>query len=334
MVLKCSLLGHEYGESELEREREERGSQVVDVVREFKTCTRCGDRTVVSENTEVTALDHASGSGTGTDAPDAGHPADDGAETWGDGGTDTRGRNDSADDDPTDGDDSDDGWASRDGERSPGEWPDPHDGDGGVEILSDDADMVDSGDDGDDDTHDGAETGRGSAAPPGDAVDPVDDAIVDVDAGDEPDGRADANDEATDPSPTASPGDDAAIVDNGADAAEPAGDWPETSEPDEGFDAASDGEGDSGIEFDGLSPTAVVDEHPETDEGTVGEDPAEGDETDGASLMGDAALVRPEGSTDGDTGVLYCPNCGYEPGSSGRPGDVCPACHEGYVGER
>ncbi|WP_458185298.1 DUF7093 family protein [Haladaptatus sp. NG-WS-4] len=57
MGLRCSLLGHDYGESEIEREREEQGNEVVVTVREFKECARCGDQSVVSENKEVTAIE-------------------------------------------------------------------------------------------------------------------------------------------------------------------------------------------------------------------------------------------------------------------------------------
>lgn len=54
MSLRCSLLGHEYGESEIEREREERGDEVVISVTELERCTRCGNARTISENTEVT----------------------------------------------------------------------------------------------------------------------------------------------------------------------------------------------------------------------------------------------------------------------------------------
>ncbi|GAA0247360.1 oxidoreductase [Haladaptatus pallidirubidus] len=57
MGLRCSLLGHDYGESEIEREREEQGNEVVVTVREFQECARCGDQQVVSENKEVTAIE-------------------------------------------------------------------------------------------------------------------------------------------------------------------------------------------------------------------------------------------------------------------------------------
>lgn len=54
MSLRCSLLGHEYGESEIERDREERGDEVVLSVTELERCVRCGNARVISENTEVT----------------------------------------------------------------------------------------------------------------------------------------------------------------------------------------------------------------------------------------------------------------------------------------
>lgn len=56
MSLTCSLLGHDFGEPEVEREREERGTEVVTSVREVAVCERCGERRIVSENTEVTTV--------------------------------------------------------------------------------------------------------------------------------------------------------------------------------------------------------------------------------------------------------------------------------------
>lgn len=55
MGLRC-LLGHDFGEPELRREREEDGNEVVTTVTEVKTCARCGETQVVSENTEVTTM--------------------------------------------------------------------------------------------------------------------------------------------------------------------------------------------------------------------------------------------------------------------------------------
>ncbi|MFB6195958.1 MAG: hypothetical protein ABEI80_07280 [Haloplanus sp.] len=52
MGLRC-LLGHEYANREVEREREERGDEVVVTYRTVETCERCGERRIVSENKEV-----------------------------------------------------------------------------------------------------------------------------------------------------------------------------------------------------------------------------------------------------------------------------------------
>jgi hypothetical protein len=56
MGLRC-LLGHDFDEPETERERNEEGNEVVVTVREVKTCTRCGEKQVVSENKEITSID-------------------------------------------------------------------------------------------------------------------------------------------------------------------------------------------------------------------------------------------------------------------------------------
>ncbi|MWV63386.1 hypothetical protein GRS48_00870 [Halorubrum sp. JWXQ-INN 858] len=55
MGLRC-LLGHDFGEPEVERERAEDGNEVVTTLREVKTCARCGETQIVSENTEVTTV--------------------------------------------------------------------------------------------------------------------------------------------------------------------------------------------------------------------------------------------------------------------------------------
>jgi hypothetical protein len=57
MGLTCSILGHAYGEAEIERDRDEQGSEVVITIREIETCERCGESRVVSENKEVTTLE-------------------------------------------------------------------------------------------------------------------------------------------------------------------------------------------------------------------------------------------------------------------------------------
>lgn len=53
MGLRCSLTGHNFGPPETEREREERGDEVIITIRELQVCTRCGAEQVTSESTEV-----------------------------------------------------------------------------------------------------------------------------------------------------------------------------------------------------------------------------------------------------------------------------------------
>ncbi|AEN04664.1 hypothetical protein Halar_0897 [halophilic archaeon DL31] len=70
MGLRC-LLGHDFGEPETERERNEEGNEVVVSVREVKTCRRCGETQVVSENKEIKSIDQLRESVTGdSPAPD------------------------------------------------------------------------------------------------------------------------------------------------------------------------------------------------------------------------------------------------------------------------
>ena len=61
MVIRCSVLGHDYGDAGVERERDERGEEVVRTARQVRTCRRCGHERTVTENTEVTALEPEAG---------------------------------------------------------------------------------------------------------------------------------------------------------------------------------------------------------------------------------------------------------------------------------
>ena len=56
MSLRCSLTGHDWGETEVEMESDERDGEIAVTEREFQVCERCGERRVLSENTEVRAL--------------------------------------------------------------------------------------------------------------------------------------------------------------------------------------------------------------------------------------------------------------------------------------
>jgi hypothetical protein len=61
MGVKCSLLGHDYGDSEVERERDEDGNEVVRTAKRVERCRNCGHTRTISANTEVTALESAAG---------------------------------------------------------------------------------------------------------------------------------------------------------------------------------------------------------------------------------------------------------------------------------
>ncbi|GAB7094436.1 hypothetical protein JCM30237_15880 [Halolamina litorea] len=76
MGLRC-LLGHDFDEPETERERNEEGNEVVVTVREVKTCKRCGEKQVVSENKEITSIDQLRQSATGEPAGSSSQPASD-----------------------------------------------------------------------------------------------------------------------------------------------------------------------------------------------------------------------------------------------------------------
>lgn len=57
MGLKCSLLGHQYGDTEVRTDREQDGTEIVETTREVRLCERCGRRLVVSETTEVKTVE-------------------------------------------------------------------------------------------------------------------------------------------------------------------------------------------------------------------------------------------------------------------------------------
>jgi hypothetical protein len=318
MVLRCSLLGHDYGEPDVEREREERGSEVVVTVREYEECVRCGERHVVSENTEVTSLTAESNAGTDPDAEPADRPPEsdaaepDDAELVESAATDptpepeptdadapaaTAGpANPDADDVelPTDesGDPvTDDGEILED-EPSPertrdhGEWPESDDVGPPVDATSEPADWPDDGDEL------GPDAGEGADPTPAE-----DDAVVLE------------NDAST----------DAAGVDGGAD---PAG-------VDSGADPAS------GAAADARSVTA---DPPAEDRVEADPEPAEGPGT--GIERAESAPAPADSGVGPDEDVpteFYCPRCEYVAAAdrgSLRAGDICPDCRKGYLGER
>lgn len=161
MGLKCSLLGHAYEPAGVERDREERGSEVVTVVREIERCHRCGAERVISESTEVTTV---------VEPEDVGLDGVDTDESAGgafDGVVERSGAMDDVDapdeaDDTTPADESPDfevedrDPADEDAEiltdetgRAPGQWPDDPEGEPWEPTLDNDtdADETDADDD-------------------------------------------------------------------------------------------------------------------------------------------------------------------------------------------
>ncbi len=304
MGLRC-LLGHDFDEPEVEREREEGDSEVVTTVREVKTCSRCGETQIVSENTEVTTMERLTEAATADgSAHERGKPRT-GASPESQGATSPRAEDETTAGDgttavgsggtgftPTDGAD-EEYSAPTDGEDAEIIDAGPNDGAGATaEAPSDGA------------TDESSSTGRTDAAPAGsDAGSTAEDEDAEVIGGGEsgtwPDERAsgastergtgveDGAGSGADPEGKPAP-DDGVILDDDGEAASPErerGAWPErnmedesTAEPtpwpeqqreDEGWNATvseADDDEETGVAFGGgLTPEA-------TDESAAEED--------------------------------------------------------------
>lgn len=122
MGLRCSLTGHDFGPPETERDREERGDEVVITIRELQVCTRCGAEQVTSESTEVRPVRPAPDSVTDSDEDtQPAEPPDP-----------TPVEEPPADEEPTEPDVEDDAVILEDEDeehpdRAPGQWPDADD---------------------------------------------------------------------------------------------------------------------------------------------------------------------------------------------------------------
>jgi hypothetical protein len=296
MGVRCTLLGHAYGEAEIEREREERGEEAVVTIREVKTCSRCGDRSVVSENKEVTAVESA-GSEVATpsdsDAAPTSEPrpaesdADDpvaaesvdgeNLDAGPEGAEAAAGAGDApAEDGPEHDPETDDGVILEDdepegeepAEREYGEWPDAEEDHASAEADPAAAEESDEDEpapwpDSDED----ADEGFDAATPDGEPAEDV-----------EYPGSADAEPATEEP----------AQDDASADAAEILDDEPARERP-----------------------------------------PAD----DGADFERARESSSPSAPATGGT-ELYCPACGYrDPSRDGslREGDICPECRKGYL---
>lgn len=357
MGLRC-LLGHDFGDVEVEREREEDGNEMVVTIREVETCTRCEERRIVSENKEVTSIktpqdvglddaaestgaddeDHSSGAADDEPAEPT-HPAVEGDEEF----------------EPADDPVEDDGVILEDGpaDREPGEWPD-------VERPQSQGESADA----EEDTNAGS-PGDPDADP--DARTAIEDDARSSGSDDAPTGGDSDLTEADDtgePVPADGESEDVEFLDaesateNGSTAdadgaTEPAaaaasedrdvGEWPEHEDVDEGFDAEL--AGSEGVTFSGNGLTPEVDADEPTEDAEYIEADATGapaevstDPTRDVSsgIARDAPASVELSSSKGDT-EFYCPNCELtrlSDGSSMRAGDICPKCRKGYITER
>ncbi|POG56650.1 DUF7093 family protein [Haloferax marisrubri] len=340
MGLTCRLLGHSYGDPETEREREERGDEVVVSIREIQVCSRCGHEQVISENKEVTAIrtpeevgmtegeveTAAAGFEPANPKPGVSDAEDPAIETAPD--AETRAEVDAATADAAS-----DAGAGADADADPAAQQ-PNEAAGAA-----DAQTADESADGDD---------AGSA----DAPPVTDDGIILDDDEEQSSTTRDRTQwpdevdevETDDPTPPAD-GDDAEFIDADAEAGADAeaeseqsqtrerGAWPDAPGDDEGWNAQPDDGEPVSVSFGGgLTP-----------EGSA-QQGQQGQQSNGQYIEAEDEdeFVRADESNVGneapdDAVEYYCPNCGHARGASSssmRAGDICPECKKGYIAER
>ena len=370
MSIKCSLLGHSFGETTVEREREEEGTEVVITITEMETCSRCGESRVVSENKEVTTLETPEG---GADEFEAtpGEAADDtadvGASVDADGSVDEGGSAASDDEvDAGDGTDAvildddatDESSAQAEARGAETTIPDAEDdATAGADVDADEDDAVIIGD------------AEGDDREPGEWPDEDGETETEQAGGDEretdADGDASADEAASADDDDREPGE---WPDEPSDPAERAGETAEVeilgSDDDAGTDAAASPSDDAAAEPDladgpatgsrdgatGGSDGAGADAA--SDDGAAGAWPEEEDPSAGAESMGDwpeetkrdqptdPGAAGP--SLDGDEtpsitvpeGTFKCSECDFSTeadATSLRAGDFCPECRRGTL---
>ncbi|MDQ2051085.1 hypothetical protein RBH26_11395 [Natronolimnohabitans sp. A-GB9] len=333
MALRCSLLGHDYGDAEVEHEREERGSEVVVTVQEFEECARCGDRNVISENTEVRSISTEADVDSFPDAEREAEPTDsdavepptdepvepdvDGTTVeFDEGETDAELIDADADSPATGASGTETRTATAGADDDDDEFDVPTDENG--EPVTDDGEILD-----DDETAIDRDRGHGEW-PDSDDVGPP------VDAETEPTEWPDADDPATATAATTD-----SELEDPADPDEPITDDAIVLEDDTGSM-------ESGVAADARSMTAAQSNETDGDalEAEPRSEPAETDDTTGSGI--ERATTAPEPGQDdasrkGVPTEFYCPNCNYVAAgdrSSLRAGDICPECRKGYLGER
>ncbi|MEF8779709.1 MAG: hypothetical protein V5A46_03390 [Haloferacaceae archaeon] len=327
MGLRC-LFGHDFTEPELERERETSGGEVVITVREVKTCRRCGETQVVSENKEVTSVEQlaetaraveeerdsrtaeterAPGESIEPDAePAATEPDAEAAPTDGETPPAEAGATTAEPDESEEPDADPDAEvlsaassAAPDAEATDGETGEPADGSVGGDAPESDLPVEEA-----EETGDAGEAETDAASDDG--------VILEDDAPTDPNRERGAWPDAGDTRQEGAAGpaaeSDGAEASDGSDgAAEP---WPDQRGEDEGYDAEPGGGTPEGVSFeDGLTPEAAADPSPEDDEGVefiegTADAPTSGggwpDPTDAAEET--APSTGPGGETPPDAG--------------------------------
>lgn len=356
MGLTCSLLGHDYGEPEVVRSREEQGNEVVETVSEVKTCTRCGNEQIVSENTEVRSIREPEEVGIDEDTT---RPGESTAETT-DGAT---GEVDHAtgavDDSASEGERTD--AESIDDQRieADTDWPDPtNDGSATADTGSESASTPDAGAAAAETTNAATESegfADGEFEPPQSAEE--DDGIILEETTAEEAG----NEQWSSPAGTDDESNEIANADADVDGEYAGGEdaWPDAAGVDEGYDAANPADEsddtDAGVSFGGsLTPSrtedttrAVEDEDAEllgSDGSETADQSAEtADANAGEGAQAAAAANETASGEDAAEGtgggqqpdeILVCQECGHEASPerlSLRAGDICPDCHRGYL---
>ncbi|APW97559.1 hypothetical protein CHINAEXTREME_07120 [Halobiforma lacisalsi AJ5] len=314
MVLRCSLLGHDYGDPDVEREREERGSEVVVTVQEYEECTRCGERNVISENTEVTSISSAID---GDELPDEHEPEPESV--------------------PEPGPESD-----IDSEQPSGSEPESAADGEDVEFIDADAGETETVEPTADADTDADDTVATAADDDGEILEdsPADrDRDSDREHGEWPD-SSDVGPPVEEENPTEWPeaevgdptDDDAVVLEH---------DSSETGVPD-GVDRGVS-EGDVGTAAggtggsDGISAADVTADLEAMEDDDSSEEPAL---ESGSGIERDGSVPVPTEEDPADEDVpteFYCPRCDYvaaENRASLRAGDICPDCRKGYLGER
>jgi hypothetical protein len=271
MGLRC-LLGHDFGEPETERQRNEEGSEVVVTVREVKTCQTCGETRVVSENKEIKSIEQLRRSAVGDDAYGSGD---------GQYGSSTAGYGTEQPSSPSE------QTPGTDGPSGPGAPT------GGTRTPNDGTGPIRSADEGGiADAIQNAEGGAGEGTAPADAADEG----VLIDDGDDGGDAADptSNSTAADPAPEADATGDEADADVDVD---PAVDDPSTDPPEEDAIILGDDE-DAPSE----SERKQWDETAEPEEIPGHKKPEPEPEGDDAVIMdADAAETEPETTEEGYT---------------------------------